>query len=145
MAIDLLFKHISQLFTGTSVGMIEDAAVGFVGAAVEFVGPSGDAPAARVVVEAPGLVGMPGLVDSHTHALFAGSRAEEFERRLAGASYTEILEHGGGILSTVRATRQASETELVGLLGQRLEAMLVGGVAVVEVKSGYGLDETDGR
>jgi imidazolonepropionase len=82
---------------------------------------------------------MPGLVDCHTHSLFAGSRAEEFSQRLAGATYTEILEAGGGILSTVAATRAASTGDLADVLRQRLGGFLEAGVTTVEVKTGYGL------
>jgi len=86
---------------------------------------------------------MPGLVDPHTHTTFAGSRARDFERRLAGESYTAILEGGGGIHSTVAATRAASEDELVALTRARLAAMLTRGVTTVEIKSGYGLTADD--
>ncbi|MCE8012559.1 imidazolonepropionase [Billgrantia desiderata] len=85
----------------------------------------------------------PGLVDCHTHLVFGGSRADEFERRLEGASYEEIARRGGGILSTVRATREASEEQLFSLARPRLEALMREGVTTVEIKSGYGLSVTD--
>ncbi|MCE8027390.1 imidazolonepropionase [Billgrantia desiderata] len=85
----------------------------------------------------------PGLVDCHTHLVFGGSRADEFERRLEGASYEEIARRGGGILSTVRATREASEAQLFSLARPRLEALLREGVTTVEIKSGYGLSVAD--
>ena len=85
----------------------------------------------------------PGLVDCHTHLVFGGSRAEEFEARLEGASYEEIAKNGGGILSTVRATREASEDELLALARPRLEALMADGVTTVEIKSGYGLSVED--
>lgn len=85
----------------------------------------------------------PGLVDCHTHLVFGGSRAEEFEARLEGASYEEIAKRGGGILSTVRATREASEDELLRLAKPRLEALIADGVTTVEIKSGYGLTVKD--
>ena len=92
------------------------------------------------------MVGLPGLVDCHTHTLYAGSRSNEFERRLAGEDYTAILQAGGGILSTVRATRLASDGELGELLTARLGAMRALGVTSVEIKTGYGLDlETELR
>ncbi|NIC37403.1 imidazolonepropionase [Halomonas desiderata] len=85
----------------------------------------------------------PGLVDCHTHLVFGGSRADEFERRLEGASYEEIARRGGGILSTVRATREASEAQLFSLARPRLEALMREGVTTVEIKSGYGLSVAD--
>ncbi|HEY6612006.1 MAG TPA: imidazolonepropionase, partial [Pseudomonas sp.] len=85
----------------------------------------------------------PGLVDCHTHLVYAGNRAGEFEQRLEGASYAEIARAGGGILGTVRATRAASEDELFALARPRLEALLADGVTTVEIKSGYGLTLKD--
>ena len=95
---------------------------------------------ARVEHDARGAWILPGFVDCHTHLVYAGSRAHEFELRLQGASYEEIAKAGGGILSTVRATRAASEAELAALAQRRLRTWLAEGAAVVEVKSGYGLD-----
>ncbi len=140
MSADLAFLGISELFTGHPGGFLREAGVAFAGGRVVWVGPSREAPKARRTVDARGLVGLPGLVDCHTHACYAGSRAAEFERRLAGATYTEILEAGGGILSTVAAVRAASETRLRRDLEARLRAMLDRGVTTVEVKSGYGLN-----
>jgi len=85
----------------------------------------------------------PGFIDSHTHLIFAGSRAHEFEMRLNGIPYQEIAKNGGGILSTVRATRNASEDELVSLALPRLDGLIRSGVTTVEVKSGYGLTLDD--
>ncbi len=85
----------------------------------------------------------PGLVDCHTHLVYAGNRAGEFEQRLEGASYAEIARAGGGILGTVRATREACEDELFALARPRLEALLADGVTTVEIKSGYGLSVAD--
>lgn len=85
----------------------------------------------------------PGLIDCHTHLVFGGQRADEFERRLQGASYTEIAASGGGIISTVRATRAASEDELVERAAPRLQALVDDGVTTVEIKSGYGLTVLD--
>jgi imidazolonepropionase len=95
---------------------------------------------ARVEHDARGAWILPGFVDCHTHLVYAGSRAHEFELRLQGASYEEIAKAGGGILSTVRATRAASTEDLLSLAQRRLRAWLAEGAAVVEVKSGYGLD-----
>jgi imidazolonepropionase len=92
------------------------------------------------VIDAQGRVVMPALVDCHTHACFLGDRNDEFEARLAGASYLEILAAGGGIMSTVRSVRAASEPELVDALRRRLEQTARLGTGTIEVKSGYGLD-----
>src|SRR5664279_1707557 len=82
----------------------------------------------------------PGLIDCHTHLVYAGNRSDEFEMRLAGTSYEEIARAGGGIASTVRATRAASEDELVAEGARRLRRLVAEGVTTVEIKSGYGLD-----
>jgi imidazolonepropionase len=133
----LLVRGIRQLWTGH--GVIDAAAVLLAGGQVRWVGPMVDAPAAEEVFDADGAIGMPGLVDPHTHTTFAGSRAPDFERRLAGESYSAILQAGGGIHSTVAATRAASEETLTALTRERLAGMLAGGVTTVEIKSGYGL------
>lgn len=91
------------------------------------------------VIEAQGRVLMPGFVDCHTHACFAGDRLDEWEMRRRGATYLEILERGGGIMSTVRAVRAATKEQLAEALRERLDVMLRGGTTTVEVKSGYGL------
>jgi imidazolonepropionase len=91
------------------------------------------------IIEAQGRVLMPGFVDAHTHALWAGDRLDEFEQRQRGATYLEILKAGGGIWSTVRSVRASSQTELTERLQARLEVMLREGTTTVEVKSGYGL------
>lgn len=91
-------------------------------------------------VECDGLIAMPGLVDCHTHTTFAGTRVADFVKRLGGTSYTTILEGGGGIHTTVQATRMATTGELTFLTSARLEEMLAHGVTTVEIKSGYGLD-----
>ena len=92
------------------------------------------------VIDAAGKAVIPGFVDPHTHAVFAGSRVDEFERKIAGATYAQIAAQGGGILSTVKATRAASRVELKELTRARLEAALEHGTTSMEVKSGYGLD-----
>lgn len=95
---------------------------------------------ARHVHDADNLLLTPGLIDCHTHLVYAGNRAHEFEARLNGKSYTEIAQAGGGILSTVRATRAASEEELFAQSAKRLKSFLAEGVTTMEIKSGYGLD-----
>ncbi len=121
--------------------VIRDGALAAAGGRISWVGErrewKGDA---RVQHDARGAWILPGFVDCHTHLVYAGRRAHEFELRLKGASYEEIAKAGGGILSTVRATRAASEGELLSLAQRRLRAWLAEGAAVVEVKSGYGLD-----
>lgn len=130
-------RGIAELWDGTAVR--RDVALAWRGRQVAWLGPDADAPEADEEVELDGAIVMPGLVDAHTHAVWAGSRADEFVARLGGASYSEILERGGGIHATVRATRQATVDELVLTAEARLEAMLAHGVTTVEVKSGYGL------
>lgn len=99
-----------------------------------------DSTAGTAVIDADGCVLMPAFVDCHTHACWAGERFDEWEMKLRGATYLQILESGGGIMSTVRAVRQASEDELVDLLRRRLSRMAALGAGSVEIKSGYGLD-----
>jgi imidazolonepropionase len=95
------------------------------------------------VIDASDLVGLPGFVDSHTHLLFAGTREDEFVLRIEGKTYQEIAHAGGGILSTVQATRMATKKELKKLARRHLDTMLTEGTTTVEIKSGYGLNEKD--
>jgi len=124
----------------------EDAAVAVVDGEVAAVGPTEDvrreypAENAETAYDASGQSVVPGFVDPHTHAVFAGDRSDEFEAKLRGQSYQDILEEGGGILRTVRAVREASEDALAATLREHLDAMLAYGTTTVEVKSGYGLD-----
>ncbi len=122
------------------LGMLRDAAVVWEGHRIVYVGSDRDAPDVPGASDGRGGLVLPGLIDSHTHAVWAGSRFEEFEQRLAGVSYTEILEQGGGILSTVAATRSATEDALLELAVARLRTARSRGVTTMEVKSGYGLN-----
>ena len=130
----------------------EDAAVAVVDGRIAAVGPTDEVTRAYPpenatdAVDASGRAVIPGFVDAHTHALFAGDRADEFAAKLRGKTYQEIAAEGGGILRTVRATRAASDGELLTALLSNLDTMLVHGTTTVEVKSGYGLDvETELR
>jgi imidazolonepropionase len=113
---------------------------------IDWIGPTAQLPALPAeaeILEAAGKVVLPGFVDSHTHLLFAGTREDEFEQRLQGATYQEISARGGGINATVQRVRQASREELKRLARPRLRRLLQGGVTTVEVKSGYGLTLAD--
>jgi imidazolonepropionase len=131
------------------VGEITDAAVAANEGTLVYVGPASGLPKAVRIsphatrVDAERGVVLPGFVDSHTHLVFAGWRANEFEQRISGAGYQEILAAGGGILQTVGATRAASEEELVDLAGERLRRIIAGGTTMLEAKSGYGLSLAD--
>ncbi len=125
------------------LGIVEDGAVLAEDGRIVRVGPASEMPPAdgeRAVVDLAGRWVTPGLVDCHTHLVHGGDRAMEFEMRLAGASYEEVARAGGGIVSTVAATRAASEDDLVASALPRLDALLAEGVTTVEIKSGYGLD-----
>lgn len=107
-----------------------------------WVGPEAQLPAAYQALprhDARGALATPGLVDCHTHLVYGGQRANEFAMRLAGATYEEVAKAGGGIVSSVKATRAASEDELFGQAAPRLQALLAEGVCAIEIKSGYGL------
>ena len=131
---------------GAAYGLIEDGALAIRGGRIAWVGPRSAAPGDLAPEDLGGRLVTPGLIDCHTHLVFDGDRSREFELRLGGATYAEIARAGGGILSTVRATRAASEARLVeGALG-RADALIAEGVTAVEIKSGYGLDrETELR
>jgi len=125
-------------------GAITGAALAVAGDRIAWLGRMADLPGApatlaRVVHDGAGRWMTPGLIDCHTHLVFGGDRAREFELRLGGASYEEVARAGGGIVSTVRATREASEDELLATARARLAGFLREGVTTIEVKSGYGL------
>lgn len=118
--------------------VVREGVIRAVGRTTEVL--AGIDPGAFTIIDAADRTVLPGFVDSHTHFVFGGYRAEEFSWRLRGDSYMEIMQRGGGIVSTVVATRSASTEELVGLGRKRLDSMLSFGVTTVEGKSGYGLD-----
>lgn len=130
---------------GKAYGAIEQGAIGWHDGVIVFVGPRAELPGdphalAHRVESLPGCWITPGLVDCHTHLVFGGDRAQEFEQRLEGATYEEIARAGGGIVSSVRATRAASEDELLRQSLPRARALLADGVTTLEIKSGYGLE-----
>lgn len=137
--------RLATLAPGASgLGVVEHGAVAVRGERIAYAGPAIDLPPALVqgseIVDCAGRWITPGLVDCHTHLVYGGDRAKDFELRLQGVTYQEIARAGGGILSTVRATRDASAETLLQLALQRLDALIAEGVTTVEVKSGYGLD-----
>jgi imidazolonepropionase len=153
----LVVRHLRQLITcagaaprrGVEQGRLDIIADGAFVADKErilFAGPTGDLerritiPATARIIDARDCSMVPGFVDAHTHAVFAGDRRQELQRRLAGESYASIAASGGGIVSTVTATRNTSEDTLVALARSRLDEMLSNGTTTCEIKSGYGLD-----
>lgn len=134
---------------GTPYGLIRDAAVVLVGERIAWVGPRRALPAEYADLAAESLgrrLVTPAPIDCHTHLVFAGNRAREFELRLRGASYAEIARAGGGIAATVEATRRADEATLLAGALRRVDCLLADGVGTIEIKSGYGLDvETELR
>ena len=137
---DLLFVNARLATMAGGYGIVEDGAVAVRDGRIAWVGPRSAAPAASREHDCGGLWLTPGLVDCHTHIVHAGNRSDEWEARLNGASYEDIARQGGGIMSTVRATRAASEDELLRQSAPRIEALLAEGVTTLEIKSGYGLD-----
>lgn len=158
MDADLLIVNASQLLTCASPhgpkrgvaladpGLIEDGALACLEGQIVAVGRTADLlamledPDAAHIIDAAGKVVLPGFVDPHTHLLWAGDRVGEFEQRIAGATYMQIMQAGGGIMSTVRATRAASLDELIAQTLPRLDSLLTHGTTTAEVKTGYGLD-----
>src|SRR3954470_23971288 len=125
------------------LGLVEAGAIAARDGRIAWTGPEDEIPdalEARETVDCSGRWITPGLIDCHTHLVFAGDRSDEFERRLGGESYADIARRGGGIAATVRATRAASEDDLVRSAVSRLDALLAEGVTTVEIKSGYGLE-----
>ena len=124
-------------------GLIADAAIAVRGGHIHWIGPTAELPAefdALACHDLGGRLLTPALIDCHTHVVHGGNRAGEFELRLKGASYEQVARAGGGIISTVRATRAASVDDLVAATLPRIDAMIAEGVSTIEIKSGYGLD-----
>ncbi|MBU2881115.1 imidazolonepropionase [Psychrosphaera sp. B3R10] len=144
--VDLLIKNVNLMTMDESVsasyGLIEHGCIALRHGNIVWLGPESTAPEfeAAEIIDGNGHYLSPGLIDCHTHLVFAGSRAKEFEQRLTGVSYQQIAEQGGGILSTVRATRAAHEEQLLVSATKRVRQLISEGVTTVEIKSGYGLD-----
>ena len=152
--LDLLIKNIGELATaqgntpkkGTAQGEVQishQVSIGITDGKISYVGPEEEAPTAKQTYDAEGCLVTPGLVDAHTHLVFGGWRQHELPQKLAGATYLEILKGGGGILSTVRNTRAATEEELVKKTKNLLDQMIAHGTTTVEAKSGYGLSTAE--
>ncbi|MGY4525292.1 imidazolonepropionase [Pseudomonas sp. TE21394] len=138
--------HVATMAEGR-YSAIENAAIVTRDGLIEWLGPCAELATveAERTVDLGGAWVTPGLIDCHTHAVFGGNRSGEFEQRLQGVSYAEIAAQGGGIASTVRATRAASEDELFFSARQRVQALMRDGVTTIEIKSGYGLDLANER
>ncbi len=152
----LVIKNIQELLTlsssfrdPTGLGIIQDGALVVQEGKISWIGKTEALPGEWIsgqpqnIINATGKVVMPGFIDAHTHLVFGGSRENEFEQRIEGFTYLEIAERGGGILSTVEATRRASFEELFILGRRRLDRFLSNGVTTIEAKSGYGLSVED--
>jgi imidazolonepropionase len=133
--------HLATLVGNEGLGLIADGLIACRDGLITYAGPASDAQEITAVedIDCQGRLITPGLIDCHTHLVYAGNRAHEFEQRLNGVSYADIARQGGGILSTVNATRAASEETLVAEALPRLDALLAEGVTTIEIKSGYGL------
>ena len=162
MAATLVLTHFNELFVPNDPGhplrgkemnkgtILKDAYVAFDSDKILAIG-EGDVPKSLIdantkVEDRRGMVATPGLIDAHTHLVYGGSREHEFSKKLNGMSYLDILAEGGGILSTLKATRAASFETLYDKTHDLLEQMMIHGVTTVEAKSGYGLNwETEKR
>jgi len=137
--------HAATMTEDNNFGIIKNAAIGIKDKKISWIGARNDLPQeawslSDYVYDGKGRWVTPGLIDCHTHLIYAGDRAEEFEQRLKGVSYEDIAKAGGGILSTVKATRAASEELLLEAALTRIKPLFQGGVTTLEIKSGYGLD-----
>ena len=142
---DLVLDHLhaATLRDASGYGAVHDAAIGIRGDRIAWIGPANDLPRNATIarrISCDGRWATPGLIDCHTHLVYAGNRADEFEKRLHGASYADIARAGGGIQSTIRATRAATQGSLAAQSRLRLAALASQGVTTVEIKSGYGQD-----
>jgi imidazolonepropionase len=138
---DVLFTNVHLATMVGGYGELRDAAIAVKDGRIAWLGTPGAAPhTAAQVHDGAGCWLTPGLIDCHTHIVHAGNRSDEFEARLNGATYEDIAKSGGGIMSTVRATRAASEAELLRQSAPRVASLLAEGVTTIEIKSGYGLD-----
>ena len=137
---DVLYVNARLATLADGYGIVQDGAVAVRDGRIAWVGPRAGAPRAAAIHDCDGLWLTPGLVDCHTHIVYAGNRSDEWEARLNGASYEDIARAGGGIMSTVRATRAASEDDLLRASLPRIRALLAEGVTTLDMKSGYGLD-----
>ncbi|HXC94353.1 MAG TPA: imidazolonepropionase [Edaphobacter sp.] len=154
MKADLLIKGISQLVTAEGSGpkrgramrelkIVESAAIGISSGTIVWTGREADwSGETGAIIDVSGGVVVPGLVDPHTHAVWAGDRLNDFEARTAGRTYEEILAAGGGIRSTIRATAAASQDQLVAMATPRIDSLVSSGATTIEVKSGYGFTPT---
>lgn len=143
MRVDLVVENCSlATMEGPQYGAIPDGLVAVQDGRIAWAGPRAEAPPFDAIDRIDGSGGWltPGLIDCHTHLVYAGNRSAEFEMRLQGATYEDIARAGGGILSTVKATRAASEAHLLDVSRARLATLVAEGVTTVEIKSGYGLD-----
>ena len=136
----MLLTNLKAATMGQGYGLIEDAAILIEDRRIAWVGPKDESPQGHEPIDCEGRLATPGLIDCHTHLVYGGSRAGEFEQRLSGVSYAEIAAAGGGIAATVRATRSQTEADLAHAALKRLDALLAEGVTTIEIKSGYGLD-----
>lgn len=137
---DVLYTNVHLATMADGYGELRDAALGVAKGRIAWLGPRAHAPQATITHDGGGCWLTPGLIDCHTHIVHAGNRSDEFEARLNGATYEDIARAGGGIMSTVRATRAASDDELLRQSLPRVASLLAEGVTTLEIKSGYGLD-----
>src|SRR6476660_3760695 len=134
--------RLATMATPPGLGIVDKGVIASKDGRIVYAGAAADAPTceATETIDCEGRWITPGLVDCHTHIVYGGNRAHEFELRLAGATYDEISRAGGGIVSTMRATRQESEGQLLASARKRVETLMRDGVTTLEIKSGYGLD-----